>query len=109
MICKLTTYKTLTGTKKILELQKKKKTEAIVYKDDIPAFYVDCFDLQTESNVIMNSLVLGQKRTISEVIKEIALKNNVNLSVKEVPLLFIKKYSEIKEVDLPSLPESWLN
>ncbi len=109
MTYKLTTYKTLTGTKEILELKKRKRTEAIVYKDNIPAFHIDCFDLQTESNVIMNSLVLCQKRTIGEVVKEIAKKNNVDLSIKEAPLFSIEKSFEFKEVELPPLPENWLN
>ena len=70
MTYKLTTYKTLRGKKRILEIPKKKSTEAIVYLDEKPSFYVDCFDLQTESNVIMNSLVLCQQRSITEVVKE---------------------------------------
>lgn len=109
MTFKLTKYKTLTGTKEILELPRRKNTEAIIYQDDKPTFHVDCFDLQTESNLIMNSLVLAQKRTISEVITEIAQKNNVNLSVKEKPFLAIEKESKLTEMELPPLPESWLN
>ncbi|OSY88793.1 hypothetical protein WH52_03760 [Tenacibaculum holothuriorum] len=109
MTFKLTTYKTLTGTKKILELPRKKNTEAIIYQDDKPAFHVDCFDLQTESNLQMNSLVLAQKRNIVEVIEEIGKKNNVNLSIKEKPFLAIEKESKLTEVELPPLPEAWLN
>ena len=109
MTYKLTKYKTLTGTKEILELPKRKRTEAIVYQNDTPAFHVDCFDLQTESNVVMNSLVLGQKRSIAEVIKEIGRKNNVNLSVREAPIFAIEKSSELKDIELPPLPENWLN
>ena len=109
MTYKLTTYKTLTGTKQILELPKKKRTEAIIYKDNTPTYHVDCFDLQTESNLKMNSLVLAQKRSISEVIKEVAEKNNVNLCVKEAPLFSVKRESTITEMELPPLPEAWLN
>ncbi|CAM1358889.1 conserved hypothetical protein [Tenacibaculum sediminilitoris] len=109
MTFKLTTYKTLKGTKKILELKKKKNTEAIVYKDNEPSYYVNCFDLQTESNVIMNSLVLCQQKSIHEVIKEIGEKNNVNLSIQEAPFLAFEKSVEYTEMELPPLPESWLN
>jgi hypothetical protein len=109
MTFKLTTYKTLTGTKEILELTQKTRTEAIVYQNNQPAYHVDCFDLQTESNVIMNSLVLAQKRSISEVIKDIAKKNNVDLAIKEAPIFSIEKSSEMREVELPPLPENWLN
>ena len=106
---KLTTYKTLRGTKKILELQKRNRTEAIIYENDKPSYHVDCFDLQTESNIIMNSLVFGKKKSIRSVIKEIAQKNNVNISVKEAPLFSIKKSFELKEFLLPPLPENWLS
>jgi len=109
MTFKLTTYKTLKGTQKILGLKKKKNTEAIIYKDNSPSFYVNCFDLQTESNVIMNSLVLCQQRNMSEVIKEIGRKNNVNLSIPVAPLLSYEKSTELTELELPPLPESWLN
>lgn len=109
MTFKLTTYKTLTGTTRILELPKKKNTEAVVYLDNQPAFHVNCFDLQNESNLKMNSLVLAQKRNIADVIKEIAEKNNVNLSVKDAPLFSIKKESTVTEMELPPLPETWLN
>ena len=109
MTFKLTTYKTLKGTKEILELKKKKSTEAIIYKDETPCFYVDCFDLQTESNIIMNSLVLCQQRKLTDVIKEISKKNNVNLSIQEAPFLSIEKSVKYTEIELPPLPESWLN
>ncbi|CAM1334155.1 hypothetical protein [Tenacibaculum aestuariivivum] len=109
MTFKLTTYKTLKGIRKILELKEKKNTEAIIYKDDIPSFYVDCFDLKTESNVIMNSLVLCKQQSMSNVIKEIGRKNNVNLHIPVAPLLSYEKSAEYTELELPPLPESWLN
>lgn len=105
---KLTTYKTLSGKKRILETVKKKSTQAIIYKDDEPAFFVDCFDLATEANIIMNDLVLCEKRSMSGVVKYIGEKNNVNLSIKEAPLFAVESSSEIKEIDLPPLPEEWL-
>jgi len=105
----LTTYKTLKGKQEILELIQQKKTQAIIYKDNTPSFFVDCFDLQTEANVLMNSLVLCQKKTISCVIDIISKKNKINLEVKEAPLLSIKSDSKTVELDLPPLPEEWLN
>ena len=74
----LTTYKTLKGKQEILELIHQKNTEAIIYQDNKPAYFVDCFDLQTEANVLMNSLVLSQRKTISFVIKAINKKNNIH-------------------------------
>ena len=106
---KLTTYKTLTGNVEILETVKKKNTEAIIYKNNQPAYFVDCFDLQTEANVLMNSLVLCQKRSMNVVINDISKKNDVNLTIKKTPLFAVKSTSIIKELDLPPLPEEWLN
>ncbi len=109
MTFKLTTYKTLTGKREILETKQSKSTEAIVYKDNEPSFFVDCFDLATESNVEMNHLVLCQQRSMKTVIKEIGEKNNVNLSIKEAPLFTINKTSVKTELELPPLPLEWLN
>ncbi|WP_075343521.1 hypothetical protein [Tenacibaculum agarivorans] len=109
MTFKLTTYKTLTGQKQILETTNQKSTQAIIYKDNRPSFWVDCFDLQTESNIQMNYLVLCQKRNIKDVIKEIGQKNNVKLSIQEAPVFAIKKASVDQDIALPPLPLEWLN
>ncbi len=109
MTFKLTTYKTLTGKKEILETAKQKSTEAVVYKDDKPAYLVDCFDLQTEANIQMNYLVLCQQKSMKNVIQEIGSKHNVNLSIKETPLFAIKSSSVNKSIELPPLPLEWLN
>jgi hypothetical protein len=109
MTFKLTTYKTLKGEKQILETKSKKRTEAVIYENNQPAYLVDCFDLQTESNVQMNYLVLCQQRSMKSVIEEIGEKNNVNLTVKEAPLFAIKKSTEDKEIQLPPLPLEWVN
>jgi len=106
---KLTTYKTLLGKRTVLETLKEKSTQAIVYKDEEPAFFVDCFDLQTEANVLMNSLVLCQRRSMSGVIGYIGRKHKVNISVKEAPLFSLGKTHEVVELELPPLPEEWLN
>ena len=109
MTFKLTTYKTLTGEKQILETNSQKSTEAVIYENNQPAYLVDCFDLQTESNVQMNYLVLCQQRSMKNVIEEIGEKNNVNLTVKQAPLFSIKKSSEVKDMELPPLPLEWVN
>lgn len=109
MMFKLTTYKTLTGETKILETEPKKSTTAVVYQDDKPAYWVDCFDLQTEANVEMNYLVLCQQKSMKSVIQEIAQKQNVNLYIKEAPLFSIKRASVETEMELPPLPLNWVN
>lgn len=105
---KLKFYKTLKSTHQIVETIKKKQTQAIVYKDNEPMYFVDCFDLQTEANVLMNSLVLCQQQALTDVIKIISKKNNVNLSIKKKPVFSRETGSEIIELNLPPLPEEWL-
>ena len=104
---KLITYRTLTGTKKILKIPKKKSGQWIIYHNDEPTFLVDCFDFKTESNLIMNNLILSEKNSIDEVIKKIRKRNKVNLSIPKVPLFEIEVKSEIKELQLAPLPEDW--
>jgi len=101
----LTTYKTLTGKKEIVELIEGNNWQAVIYKDEKPSFYVDCYDLQTEANVIMNTLVLCQNKSMSSVISRIAKQNRINISVKEIPVMSLKSDSKTIELDLPPLPE----
>lgn len=109
MTFKLTTYKTLSGEQQILETTTEKSTEAIIYENNKPAYLVNCFDLLSESNIQMNYLVLGEQRSIKNVIEEIGEKNNVRLSLKKAPFLSIKSKSVTKELELPPLPIEWLN
>tara|TARA_B110000046_G_scaffold185661_1_gene228417 strand:+ start:13677 stop:14021 length:345 start_codon:yes stop_codon:yes gene_type:complete len=110
MIFKETTYRTLSGPKKIIQLRRKKSTQWVVYKDDKPAYFVDLYDLQKESNAMMNSLVLCAKRPMKEALELINKKNNINLSVPKTPcLIFNKKIkSELIELNLDTIPEEWL-
>jgi hypothetical protein len=109
MKCKVTTYRTLIGTKEIVEPSIKKTTQWVVYQDNKPKFFIDFFDLEEESNVMMNSLVLCAKRTIGEVLIIINKRNNVNLSIPKVSRLGIKVNSEYKVLNLQPLPEEWLD
>lgn len=108
---KKSTYITFSGTKHIVEVLKKKDTQWIIYQDNTPKFFVDFFDLETESNAMMNSLVLCGKRSLDEVLNLINKKNNINLSVPKISKLGLKKKikSEIIELNLQPLPEKWLS
>jgi hypothetical protein len=59
-----TTYRTFSGTKKVIEIPNRRPTQWIIYQDDKPAFYVDLYDLSIESNAMMNSLVLCAKKSM---------------------------------------------
>ncbi|SDS50431.1 hypothetical protein SAMN05216503_3272 [Polaribacter sp. KT25b] len=108
---KLSTYRTFSGTKQVVELIKKKDTQWVIYQDDKPKFFVDFFDLEKESNAMMNSLVLCGKRSIEEVLELINKRNNINLSIPKITKLGLKKKlkSESIELNLESLPEEWLD
>jgi hypothetical protein len=110
MIFLETTYRTFSGKKKIIEIRQKKPTQWIIYKDGNPSYFVDCFDLEKESNCIMNSLVLCAERSIEEVLELISKKNNINLSVPKISRLGFKKKikSELVELALGPIPEEWL-
>jgi hypothetical protein len=111
MKLKLSTYRTFSGTKEVVEIIKKKDTQWVIYEDDKPKFFVDFFDLKKESNAMMNSLVLCGKKSIEEVLELINKRNNINLSIPVITKLGVKKKlkSEIIELDLESLPEKWLD
>ena len=104
---KLTTYRTLTGTKEVLEIQKKKSGQWIIYQNDEPTYFVDCFDFKQESNLIMNNLILSERKSIDKVIKDIRKKKNVKISLPKAPIFEIEVKSEIKELELAPLPEDW--
>lgn len=105
---KLTTYRTITGSKDILEIPKKKSGQWIIYQNEEPTYFVDCFDFKEESNLIMNNLILSERNTIDKVLKRIKKEKNIKLSISKPPMVEIKVKSEIKEVKLQTLPEEWL-
>lgn len=106
---KLTTYKTLTGNKEILELTEDAYGQWIIYQNKKPKFHVNCFDFENESNQILNSLLLSQQKTIKEVLSIINKKNNTNLSIEKAPMLEIKVDSKLKELNLEPLPLEWVS
>jgi hypothetical protein len=53
---KVTTYKTLEGVKEIVSTTI--PTQWVVYQKNKPKYFVDLYDLNIESNAMMNSLVL---------------------------------------------------
>lgn len=105
-----TTYRTFSGTKIIIEVGQKKRTQWVIYKDENPSYFVDLYDLEKESNCMMNSLVLCTNRSIKEVLELINKKNNINLSVPKISRLGFKKkiQSELIALDLEPIPEEWL-
>ena len=106
---RVVTYKTLKGTEKIVKSFKKTLKQWVVYQDEKPKYHIDFFDIKTESNAILNSLVMCDKRPIREVLKIINEKNNVNLSIPKASFLGIKVKSEYINLKLEPMPEEWLD
>ena len=105
----LTTYRTLTGSKSILEIANKTSGQWIVYQNNEPTYLVDCFDFKEESNLILNNLILSERKSIDEVLKKIKKRKKVNLSVKRPPIIEIKLTSKTTRVELAPIPEDWLS
>ncbi|WP_405610144.1 hypothetical protein [Polaribacter sp. Asnod1-A03] len=108
---KKNTYRTLSGTKEVVEIPKKKSSQWVIYQNDKPTYYVDFYDLKTESNLIMNNLVLCSGKSIREVLDLINKTNSTNLSIPKVSRLGFKKKisSEDIELSLDPIPEKWLS
>ena len=108
---RVSTYRTFSGIKEIVEVPKNNGAKWVIYQDDKPTFFVDLFDLSIESNSMMNSLVLCARRNIEDVLKLVNKRNNINLSIPKISsLLFkIKLKSEIMELHLEPIPEEWLS
>ncbi|WP_299666929.1 hypothetical protein [uncultured Polaribacter sp.] len=104
------TYRTLSGIKKVVELPVKKDYQWVIYQDNKPAYFVDYFDLEKESNAMMNILVLCSDNSLNDVLKIISKRNNIYLSVPKVSRIGLQKKikSEIIDLDLQPIPKKWL-
>lgn len=108
MKVKVTTYKTLKGKKRYLEPLKKSNYQWIIYSGKRPTYFVDIFDLKTESNVLLNSLIFSSKMQMEQIITILNKKFKLTLSLPKPPYLSTKVKSEIKEFNLVPMPEEWL-
>ncbi len=106
---KLTTYKTLTGNKEILELTEDAYGQWIIYQKKKPMFHINCFDFENESNQVLNSLLLVKQQPIHKILKDINKTKDTDLSIEKAPLIEIEVSSEIKELKLEPLPLEWVN
>ena len=109
MKLKSTKYKTLTGFKEVVELPTNKYGKFIVYQNREPKFFVDCFDFKIESNLVLNSLLLSQGKTVNQVLRRINKRKNAKLSIETPPFLVLDEISEMKDFQLEPLPIEWLN
>ena len=106
----INTYVTFSGIKKVVELCKKNHHQKLIYQDNKPAYFVDFYDLQKESNAMMNILVLCTGDPIDKVLNNINKRYSINLSIPIISKIrFQKKIkSEIIDLDLNPIPLKWL-
>ena len=106
----INTYVTFSGIKKVVELCKKNHHQKLIYQDNKPAYFVDFYDLQKESNAMMNILVLCTGDPIDKVLNNINKRYSINLSIPIISKIgFQKKIkSEIINLDLNPIPLKWL-
>jgi|TARA_B110000116_G_scaffold269522_1_gene285666 hypothetical protein len=106
----INTYVTISGIKKVVELCNKNHHQKLIYQDNKPTYFVDFYDLQKESNAMMNILVLCTGDSIDKVLKNINKRYSINLSIPIISRIgFQKKIkSEIINLDLNPIPLKWL-
>lgn len=104
------TYITLCGIKINIEISEKKYHQYLIYQDNKPAYLVDYYDLQNESNAMMNSMVLCSDKSIEDILKMINKQYNINLSIPKISKIGIHKRikSKIINLDLGPIPIKWL-
>ena len=89
-------YITFSGVKEIIEVPIKKTSKWVIYEDNIPKYFVDFFDLEKESNAIMNSLVLCSKQSIETVLALINKKIMSNYLFQKFLLWDLKSKQNLK-------------
>ena len=106
----INTYVTISGIKKVVELCNKNHHQKLIYQDNKPTYFVDFYDLQKESNAMMNILVLCSGNPINKVLKSINKRYNINLSIPIISRIGLQRKirSEIVNLDLQPIPLKWL-
>lgn len=108
MNCKLITYKTLSGEKKIARYEEKSSGKWIIYQNKQPKYHLDCFDLKSETGLLLNDLLFSEKKTIKQIVREVNKKYGTSLSIEKPPLIEIVKDRTIEDVQLETFPAKWL-
>lgn len=108
MLCKIITYKTLIGEKKVAHFNHKMDGKWIVYESNKPTYLLDCYDLKNESGLRLNDLLFSEKKTIKQIIDTINKKHQKRLSIKKPPFFEVVKNIKTKEIHFKKIPFDWL-
>ncbi|PTQ96776.1 hypothetical protein C8P68_104265 [Mucilaginibacter yixingensis] len=106
MLYRQTTYRSLTGSRSLIELSDFAYGEWIVYENNVPKYHVQCFDEKESSSVIKALLTNG--KTFENILDCINKQNGTRLSLKKRPIILIVKRTELIELDLKPLPNHLL-
>ena len=100
-------YFTFNGIRKFIDLGDSAYGQWIIYDHSTPKYFVNTFDLNTGTNLLIRKLIEDKKETIESIIIKLNENNNLNLSLGQRPLVQIVKESSYIELELNSLPENW--
>ncbi len=107
MKLKVITYRTLTGTKDVFKSPKQKSTQWVICQDNVPTYFMDCFDFKYPANLAINNWVLSEGKTMGALLKKICKQEKVALSIVKPPYVRILVKTESKEFALKPLPIAW--
>ena len=101
-------FQTLTGIKTFIDLGDFSYGEWIIYDNEVPKYHIVTTDTASSSNSRIKLLISAGMETIESILRRINSKNNTRLSLGEKPFIEIVKKEELIELDLPPLPDHWL-
>lgn len=105
---RITTFKTLTGNLELIDLGDQAYGEWIIYEDRIPKFHVCCFRENSRSDSMINDLIESKDWTIEKILDRINEINKSKLTFGKRPKIEIEKSSELRELELESMPLEWI-
>lgn len=105
---RVTTYYSIKGLIKFVDLGDFTYGEWIVYDNKIPKYHINSFNKGSNSDILINSLLESKKETIESIINKINIEQGTKLSLGNRPLIELIKKSEMMNLDLTPLPEHWI-
>ncbi|MDN5289578.1 MAG: uncharacterized protein JWR38_5852 [Mucilaginibacter sp.] len=108
MLYRVTTYYSLKGFTKLIDLGDVANGEWIVYDNKIPKYHIHSFNKGSDSDVIIHSLLKNKKETIKSIVYKINAKQGTKLSFGNKPIVEIVKKSELINLELIPLSEHWV-
>jgi len=105
---RVTSFLTLSGIRRIVELSDMTYGEWIIYEGRIPKYHIASFDGSKSSKKI-DALLDSKKETLDTILTKINKATGQSLCERNSPFIRIKLSSELVELDLKPIPLEWLN